>query len=109
MKIPDDEKLDALLRNAARDALPDEWARKAARGLEGRVLQRITQQVSWKEAAFVLSSWRPLAAAAFAVLIISVWSGRGAVDVFNDDWLTTRAVQDPDTGAGATEFDDIDF
>jgi len=109
MKTPDDEKLDTLLRNAAGDARPDEWARDAARGLEARVLQRITQPESWKEAVVSLSSWRPLAAAAFTVLVICVWSGRGAVDVFNDDWLTTRAVQDPDTGAGATEFDDINF
>jgi|GEM_PF-5527340 len=107
MKTPDDDdELDALFKDAARDTRQVEWTRNAARGLEARVLKRIARPESWNEAIFSLSSWRPLAAAAFAVLAIGAWSARSAVDVFNEDWLTTQTVEDPDSG---TEFDDMEF
>ena len=104
-----DDQLDALLRDAARDARPGEWVRAAGRGLEARVLKRIAKPESWTEAIFSLTSWRPLAAAVGAVLIVGAWSGRGAADVFNEDWLTTQALEEPDDGLAGSGFDDLEF
>ena len=98
MKTPNDDKLEALLRDANADPRPGEWIRNAARGMEARVLQRLAQPESWAEAIFSLTSWRPLAAALVAVVIIGAWSGRSITDVFNEDWLTTQTVEEQDSG-----------
>jgi hypothetical protein len=103
MKTPDHDPLDTLFRDAAGDSRRDEWMRDAARGMEGRVLRRIARPETWAEAVFSLTSWRPLAAALFLVLIIGAWTGRGVADVFNDDWLTVHASAEP--GEPSEDFD----
>lgn len=101
MKSPD-ENLDDLLRRAAPDPRRTDWIRRASRGLEARVLQRLAQPQSWSEALFSLTSWRPLAAAAALVLAVAAFTGRGVTDVFDDDWLT---LQTPDADPAGADFD----
>lgn len=104
MKTPDDDSLDSLLRDAARDPRRREWMHDAARGLEARVLQRIARPETWAEAVFSLTSWRPLAAAAALLLLAGLWTGRSVADVFNDDWLAART-----TDEAAEVSEDFDF
>ena len=103
MKTPD-EKLDALLRDAAADPRPGTWIRDAARGMETRVLQRLAQPESWGEALFSLTSWRPLAAAIIAVIVIGAWTGHSIIDVFDEDWLTLQAPEEQAPGMDDLEF-----
>ncbi len=103
MKTPD-EDLDNLLRNAAADPRRGSWIRDAARGMEARVLQRLTQPESWAEAIFSLTSWRPLVAAVIAVVIIGAWTGSSVADVFDEDWITLQSPEEPDAGMEDLEF-----
>lgn len=103
MKTPD-EKLDNLLRDAAADPRPASWIRDAARGMEARVLQRFAQPESWSEALFSLTSWRPLAAAIVAVLLIGAWTGNSITDVFDEDWITLQSPEEPDADMEDLEF-----
>jgi hypothetical protein len=109
MKTPDDGKLDALLREAAGDSRPAAWVCDASRGMEARVLKRIARPESWAEAVFSLTSWRPLAAAALAVVAIALWSGRSAADVFSEEWLTSHTAGEQDGGLSAASLDDLEF
>ncbi len=103
MKTPD-ENLDALLRGAAADPRIDPWIRDAARGMETRVLQRLARPESWSEALFSLTSWRPLAAAVVAVLLIGAWSGSSITDVLDEDWITLQTPEEPDATMEDLEF-----
>lgn len=109
MKTPEDGPLDALLREAAGDSRPAAWVCDASRGMEARVLQRIARPASWAEALFSLTSWRPLAAAALAVVAIGLWSGRSTVDVFSEEWLTSHTAEGQDGGLSAASLDDLEF
>jgi hypothetical protein len=109
MKTPEEDNLDALLHRAARDDRPAEWASDVSRGMEARVLKRIARPESWGEAVFSLSSWRPLAAAAAAVLAIAAWSGRNTADVFNEDWLMSQTTDEQDSGLTASSLEDLEF
>lgn len=108
MKTPGDPDLDSLLREAAGDPRPADWTHTVSRGLEARVLQRLARPESWAEAIFSLTSWRPLAAAAAVVLAVGVWGGRSAMDVFNEDWLTTQSAE-PEGGLTSPGLDEFDF
>ena len=99
-----DEKLDALLLDAAADPRPASWINEVARGMETRILQRLAQPESWSEALFSLTSWRPLAAAVIAVLLIGAWSGNSITDVFDEDWITLQTQEDPDATMQDFEF-----
>lgn len=103
MKTPD-EKLNALLRDASADPRPGSWIRDAARGMEVRVLQRLAKPETWSEAIFSLTSWRPLAAAVIAVLLIGAWTGNSITDVFDEDWITLQTPEEPDAGMEDFEF-----
>ena len=96
--------MESLLRAAAADDRREAWIRSASRGLESRVLQRLSKPESWSEALFYLASWRPLAAAAMVVLAVGAWTGRSVADVFNDDWLTSQTAEEPGTSVDDLEF-----
>ena len=109
MKTPDDDNRDDLLREASGDTRPHAWVRDASRGMEARVLKRLASPESWTDAILSLTSWRPLAAAAVAVVVIGAWSGRNTADVFNEDWLTSQTAEDQDGGLSAASLDDLEF
>jgi hypothetical protein len=109
MKTPEEDKLDALLREAAEDSRPLTWVDDASRGMEARVLQRIARPESWADAVFSMASWRPIAAAVLAVAAAGVWCGRNTADVFNEDWLTSQTAEDQDGGLSAASLDDVDY
>lgn len=101
---PPDKELNNLLRDAAADPRRDSWLRDAARGMEARVIQRLAQPESWAEAIFSLTSWRPLAAAIVAVLVIGAWTGTSVADVFDEDWITLQSPDEPGSSPDDFEF-----
>jgi hypothetical protein len=109
MNPPDDDPLDTLLRAAAADSRPAAWTSDAARGMEARVLKRIARPESWSEALLSMTSWRILAAAAAAVVVIGVWSGRNTADVFNEEWLSSHTGAEHEDGLSTTGLDDLEF
>lgn len=98
-----------LLRLARTDDRPAGWVTSAARGLEARVLQRLAQPETWTEALFSLTSWRPLAAAVLTVVIISLWTGRGVAEVFNDDWLTSQTADESSETLSDADVADLEL
>ena len=105
---PTDEEPDRLLRTAAGDTRPAQWAHTAARGLEARVLARLARKESWAEAAFGLASWRPLLASAGLVAIAAVWAGGSAAQVWDDEWLAGQTTEDESFPA-PPGIEDIDY
>ncbi len=91
MKTPGDNELDELLRLAARDTRPADWERSVARGLEGRVQQRLQRAPSWAEALFSMDSWRPAVVSAFIALAAAGWAARPVMDLCDDEWVTASA------------------
>jgi hypothetical protein len=89
-----DHQLDELLRRAARDERPAAWAASATRGLEARVLQRISRPPSWGDALFSLSSWRPLAAAATLAAATGFWSAPALAEIMDDEWIASQAAEE---------------
>lgn len=94
-----DHQLDDLLRKAARDERPATWAATATRGLEARVLQRLSRPPSWGDALFSLSSWRPLAAAAALAAATGFWSAPALAEIMDDEWIASQAAAEEDEEA----------
>jgi hypothetical protein len=90
MKPHSDSELDALFQKAAADPRPTALAQQVSRGLEARVLQRLTRPFSWREALGGLASWHPATVAACMAVCCAVWSGPALADVMDESWLVAQ-------------------